>query len=88
MHMNISSSKLVHVLFLGSKITKIWNFCVNRHMQTKTLINMMTSSNGNIFRVIGRLWGKFPGHRRIPLTEASDAEVWCFFDLRLNKLFS
>ena len=57
-------------------------------MQTKTLINMMTSSNENIFRGIGRLWGKFPGHRRIPLTEASDAEVWYFFDLRLNKLFS
>ena len=34
---------------------------------------MMMLSNGNIFRVTGPLWGKFTGHRRIPLTKASDA---------------
>ena len=34
---------------------------------------MMTSSNGNIFRVTGPLWRKFPGHRWIPLTKASRA---------------
>ena len=39
---------------------------------------MMTSSNGNIFRVIGPLCGEFTVHRWIPLTKASDAEVWCF----------
>ena len=33
---------------------------------------MMTSSNGNRFRVAGPLWGM------IPLTIASDAELWCF----------
>ena len=43
-------------------------------------------SNGSIFRVIGPMWGEFTGHRWIPLTKASDAELWCFFfDLRLNK---
>ena len=31
---------------------------------------MMTSSNGNIFRVTGPRW--------IPRTKASDAELWCF----------
>ena len=31
---------------------------------------MMTSSNGNIFRVTGHLCGEF--------TKASDAEIWCF----------
>ena len=46
-------------------------------------IDMVTSSNGNIFRVTGPLWRK-------PLviggfTKASDAELWCFFDLRLNN---
>ena len=41
-------------------------------------IHMMTSSNGNIFRVTGPLWGEFTGHRWIPLTMASDAELWCF----------
>ena len=39
---------------------------------------MMTSSNGNIFRVTGPLCGEFTGQRWIPLTKASDAELWCF----------
>ena len=40
----------------------------------------MTSSDGNIFPVSGYLAGEFTGH-----STASDAELWCFFDLRLNK---
>ena len=39
---------------------------------------MMTSSNGKIFRVTGPLCGEFTGHRGIPLTKASDVELWCF----------
>ena len=39
---------------------------------------MMTSPNGSVFRVTGPLWGEFTGHRWIPLTKASDAELWCF----------
>ena len=39
---------------------------------------MMTSSNGNIFRVTGHLCGEFTGPRWIPRTKASDAELWCF----------
>ena len=39
----------------------------------------MTSWNGNIFRVTGPLCGEFTGHLWIPLTKASDAELWCFF---------
>ena len=39
---------------------------------------MMTSSNGNMFRVTGPLCGKFTGDRWIPLTKASDAKLWCF----------
>ena len=39
--------------------------------------SMMTSSNGNIFRVTGLRW--------IPRTKASDADLWCFLDLCLNK---
>ena len=52
-------------------------------------IIMMTSSNGNIFRVTGHLCGEFTGPRWIPRTKASDAELWCFlwsaFDKRLSK---
>ena len=40
---------------------------------------MVTSSNGNLFRrVTGPLCAEFTGHRWIPLTKASDAELWCF----------
>ena len=39
---------------------------------------MMTSSNGNIFRVTGLLCGEFTGHRWIPHIKGSDAGLWCF----------
>ena len=39
---------------------------------------MMTSSNENILGVTGHLCGEFIGHRWIPRTKASDAELWCF----------
>ena len=49
---------------------------VHTNCQLKTLIkNMMTSSNGNIFRVTGHLCGGFTGPRWIPRTKASDAEL-------------
>ena len=41
-------------------------------------VSMMTSSNGNIFRVTGLLCWEFTGHRWIPCTKDSDAELWCF----------
>ena len=49
---------------------------------------IMTSSNGNIFRITGPLCGEFIGQQWIPRTKASDAELWCFFDLPLNKQLS
>ena len=49
---------------------------------------MMTSSNGNIFRVTGPLWGESTGHWWIPLTKVSEADLWCFLDRRLNKRLS
>ena len=44
----------------------------------KIQCNMMTSSNGSIFRLTGHLCGEFTGPRRIPRTKASDEELWCF----------
>ena len=32
----------------------------------------------DFFYVTGPFWGKLTGHRRIPLTKASDEELWCF----------
>ena len=66
-------------------------------MRTATIITviklvvaviMMTSSNGNIFHVTGHLCGELTGQRWFPRTKASDAELWYFFDLRLNKRLS
>ena len=48
---------------------------------------MMTSSNGNKFRVTGPLCWEFIGHRWISLTKASDTKFDVFFDL-LNKRLS
>ena len=49
---------------------------------------MITSLNGNIFRVTGHLCGEFTGHRWISHTKARDAELWFFFNLCLNKRLS
>ena len=49
---------------------------------------MMTSSNGNIFRVAGSLCGEFTGPRWIPYSKASDTELWCFLWSSLNKRLS
>ena len=50
--------------------------------------HIMTSSNGTISQVTGHLCGEFTGHRWIPRTKASDAELLCFFYLRLNNQLS
>ena len=60
---------------------------VFRNLSDKTCY-MMTSSNGNFFRVTSHLCGEFTGHRGTPLTNASDAELDVFFDLHLNKRLS
>ena len=39
---------------------------------------LMTSSNGNIFRVTGPLCKEFTSHGWISRTKASDAKLWCF----------
>ena len=52
-----------------------------------TLI-MMTSSNGNIFRVTGHLCGEFTGPRWIPAQRPVARSFDVFFDLRLNKRLS
>ena len=40
--------------------------------------HMMTSSNGNIFRIAGPLWGESTGDWWILLTKANDEKLWCF----------
>ena len=52
---------------------------IERKSDEMTVISdMMTSSNGNIFRVTVPLCGEFTGNRWITLTKASDAGLWCY----------
>ena len=52
--------------------------CTVSHMMYFTRTSMMMSSSGNIFRVTCHLCGEITGHRWIPRTKASDAELWSF----------
>ena len=50
--------------------------------------NIMTSSNGNIFRVTGPLCGEFTGPGDFPAQTPVTRSFDVFFDLRLNKRLS
>ena len=49
---------------------------------------MMTSSNGNIFRVTGPLCGEFTSHQWMPHTNAVTRSFGVFSDLSLNQQLS
>ena len=52
------------------------------------VVSMMTSSNGNIFRVTGPLCGEFTGPGEFPAQSPVTRIFDVFFDLRLNKRLS
>ena len=54
----------------------------------QTCVFYLQGVDGDVifFRVTGPFCGEFTGHRCIPLTMASDAELWCFCDQRLQTL--
>ena len=62
------------VLYFDSYYTEIC--CQWSNWQEASI--MMTSSNGNIFRLTSPLCGEITGHRWIPLTKASDTKLRCF----------
>ena len=62
---------------------KFWQNCASVQQVSDLILKtvlcvMMMSSNGNIFCVTSPLWGQSTSHRWIPLTKASDAQLWCF----------
>ena len=61
------------------EIYKIATSCIHLSLVAVMIVEfwMMTSSNGNIFRVTGHLCRESTGPRWIPHTKASDAELWC-----------
>ena len=76
----VSAGKQISTIIFSILFEICEAYCFPRHP-------MMTSWNGNIFRVTRHLCGEFTGPRWIPHTKASDAELWRF-DLRLNKQLS
>ena len=77
----ISSLNNVSVVWLDwiwSFKSGMYNLQVNFATEFFVVILLMTSSNGNIFRVTGPLCREFTGQRWILLTKASEMELWCF----------
>ena len=72
-------------VYLSKNFWQILELLVN---SGALMIIKITSSNRNIFRVTGHLFGELTGHQWIPHTKASDAELWYFFYQRLNKRLS
>ena len=76
-HMKCSCDVIVMILVFCH--TGSWlSFDTRRACEPLGMRRIMTSSNGSIIRVTGPLCGEFTGHRWIPNTKASDAELWCF----------
>ena len=59
-----------------------------RSERDKCINYMMTSSNGNIFRVTGPLCGEFTGPGEFPTQRPVTRSFDVFFDVRLNKRLS
>ena len=55
---------------------------------TDATLPMMTSSNGNIFRITGPLCGEFTGPGEFPTQRPVMRSFDVFFDMRLNKRLS
>ena len=72
---DIATIEQVSLYWASMRITRITLSSETKYFFS---IYMMTSSNGNVFRVTGHFCGEFTDHRWIPRTKASDAELWCF----------
>ena len=65
-----------------------WVFTTGLDLGAVCIMYMMTSSNGNIFRVTGHLCGEFTGPGEFPAQRPVTRSFDIFFDLRLNKRMS
>ena len=63
-------------------------FCSSYESYFSATFHMMTSSNGNIFRVTGPLCGEFTGPGEFPTQRPVTRSFDVFLDLRLNKRLS
>ena len=73
--------RLINAIYIIGYVTLMattGSFKLVPYHSVRSLKLMMTSSNGNIFRVTGHLCGKFTGPRWIPRTKASDSGALMF----------
>ena len=80
-------SMLSHIRFVASSFS-VWVIHLRNAPGVNRDHSMMTSSNGNIFRVTGPLCGEFTGPGEFPTQRPVTRSFHVFFDLRLNKQFS
>ena len=79
---------MVRIHFIGPK--RGWSNLKNTQSERTDScgVTMMMSSNGNILRATGPLWGESNGHRHVgplpPTQRPVTRNVDIFFDLRLN----
>ena len=80
-----------HIAMTSHDRRDVWNYRqINRVLNTHPALYhcpffMMTSSNGNIFRVTGPLCGEFTGPGEFPTQRPVTRSFDVFFDRRLNK---
>ena len=78
-HVSINQSRIYPSSYSTSSTLVRYPPDIHLYHPLKIRYIMMTSSNGNIFRVTGPLCGDFTGHRWFPLIKASEVELWCSF---------
>ena len=87
----------IKVIYSGSSLLCAqWNditvhddsMALKRSTHYWKFVSIMTSSNGNIFRVTGPLCGEFTGPGEFPTQRPVTRSFDVFFDLRLNKRLS
>ena len=82
------SSNRRQVIILTNDDQVMWHHMAllgNNGLTVHFVLAMMTSSNGNIFRVIVPLSREFTGHGEFPSQRQVTRGFDVFFDLRLNK---
>ena len=97
LRLNKRMSKQSRRRWFGTPSRSLWRHCYGRilcwrRVSITTIVTlnqlMMTSSNGNIFRVTDPLCGEFTGPGEFPTQRPVTRSFDVFFDLRLNKRLS
>ena len=84
----INYNKTLHTKTVTTTAQQMLHFDLEKPSDQRIPFTMMTSSNGNIFRVTGPLCGEFTGPGEFPTQRPVTRSFDVLFDLRLNKRLS